>query len=871
MTRIRVAIGELQSTIQEQLLVAITRLQGDMEFVGQVETANLKESIVRRRAQVLICEIGRSELPRVCLELSSEENPPLVVGLAGGGREATICLSNIGIDQLTSVIRSAFVTGRERRNVIELIRPTASEADEQTIEPYSSNAELLDDQLRSLDLALLAEVDAFESMIWDESVQRLQGLAISPEEVRALLLQRSGSTAHERHGEELRRRRQKLANDTQRRIVATFGRPDAPAFVRLIERFDLDEFEQFCITATLALELDRNTYGKAYAFLQDDATRRSPSLELLLRLYEGRGATERWETATAFDTSRPLRRWSLLRLAQREEGEPSTPFGRRIELDDRIARFLLGLDDLGPQLEQVATTRNWEPEVLGVDPPHEVVESLSRLVGNVRERSRGAPSHLVVQVHGRSGTGRRRLVASVCEKHGLRLLRVNVGKLVALPAATFEDTLNLFARESKLQPIAVCLENVDALLEEEVPSAQGLKAIAQALEVPSSLTFLIGKRPWSPEGIFRDGVFQRIALDLPDQSTARQIWIQELANENLDPKLGGADRVADHLAATFSLSPGQIHDAVAAARIETFWKSGRAQLTLDDLSRGCRQQFGHRLAKLATQFSSGLGWGDLILPEKQRTQLQELQTAIQNSSGVLEDWDFASRLPYGRGITALFTGPSGTGKTMATGILARELGLDLYKIDLSRVVSKYIGETEKNLDRIFEQAEDANAMLLFDEADALFGKRSAIKDAHDRYANIEIAYLLQKMEERVGVTILASNLKTNMDEAFVRRIRYIIDFPLPEYPQRLQIWRGAVPANIRLAKDIDMPWLAKRLRVSGGSIINICIGAASLAYEPGGEIAMKHFLRAAKRELQKLGQPYNEDDFAEQAVISSAA
>jgi SpoVK/Ycf46/Vps4 family AAA+-type ATPase len=186
-------------------------------------------------------------------------------------------------------------------------------------------------------------------------------------------------------------------------------------------------------------------------------------------------------------------------------------------------------------------------------------------------------------------------------------------------------------------------------------------------------------------------------------------------------------------------------------------------------------------------------------------------------------------------------------------------------------VSKYIGETEKNLDRIFEQAEDSNAMLLFDEADALFGKRSAIKDAHDRYANIEIAYLLQKMEERLGITILATNLKTNMDEAFARRIRYTIDFPFPEYAQRLQIWRGSLPANIRLADDVDLPRLAKQLRVSGGSIMNVCLGAASLAYAPGAEIAMKHFLHAAKRELQKLGQQYDESDFAEPEAAVNVA
>jgi hypothetical protein len=870
MTRIRVAIGDVQSPRLEDILVQITHQQPDMEFVGQVEKDNLKGSIARRKAEVLICEVGPFELPNVCRELFSEQNPPVVVGLARGGREATVCIANAGVAQLTSVIRSAFLSGGDSRNVIELIRPSEPQPDEEAVKPYSSNSECLDDQLRSLALALQAEVEVFESTIWAESVQRNQGLVISADEVRALL-KKGSFPLDERHGDELRRRRRRLGEQLQRRIVASRGRPDAPPFVRLIEKFDLAPFEQFCVTATLALELDRNTYGKAYAFLQDDATRKNPSLELLLRLYEGPGETQRWETARAFDTSRPLRRWSLVHLAPREEGEPSTPFSRRIELDDRIARFLMGLDDLGPQLEAVASTSAWDADALRVPPPNEARERLIRLVDNVIQRSPGAPSHLVVQIHGRYGTGRRSLIASACEEHGLRLLRVDAGRLMGLPAAAFEESLRLLARESMLQTSALCLENVDALVDDELPSAQGLAAIAPALQLPNSVTFLTGERPWSPEGIFRDGVFQRVALDLPDSKEARRIWTEELADEILDPALGGSYKAAGQLAASFSLSPGQIHDAVAAARTETLWQTGRAPLTLPDLFRGCRQQCGHRLAKLASPVSSGLGWDDLVLPERQISQLRELEISIQNSSGVLQDWDFASRLPYGRGTTALFSGPSGTGKTMAAGILARELGLDLYKIDLSRVVSKYIGETEKNLDRIFEQAEDSNAMLFFDEADALFGKRSAIKDAHDRYANIEVAYLLQKMEERLGVTILATNLKANMDEAFVRRIRHSVEFPMPEYTQRLQIWKGSLPAKIRLDKDVDLQLLAKRLRVSGGSIMNVCVGAASLAYTPGGEIAMKHFVHAAKRELQKLGQQYNENDFVEPGAAASAA
>ena len=361
MTRIRVAIGEVQSAIAEEILVEITQQQPDMEFVGQVEYAGLKDSLTRRNAEVLICEVGPTELPQVCSELFTDENPPLVVGLARGGRDATVCMGNAGVAQLTSVIRAAVLSGNSGRNVVELIRPSELEAGEETVKPYSSNSEFLDDQLRSLKFAVLSEVAALEATLWQESVQHNvkhnQGMVITPDEVRALL-RKSGSPVLERQGDDLRKRYQRSAEQLQRRTRESLGRPDAPPFVRFIESFELQPFEVFCITATFALEVDRNAYGKAYAFLQDDATQRYPSLELLVRLYEGGGEAQRWERAKAFDSLRPLRHWRLLRFAQRGESELSTPLGHRIELDDRIARFILGLDDLGSELAEIATARN---------------------------------------------------------------------------------------------------------------------------------------------------------------------------------------------------------------------------------------------------------------------------------------------------------------------------------------------------------------------------------------------------------------------------------------------------------------------------------------------------------------------------------
>jgi SpoVK/Ycf46/Vps4 family AAA+-type ATPase len=251
----------------------------------------------------------------------------------------------------------------------------------------------------------------------------------------------------------------------------------------------------------------------------------------------------------------------------------------------------------------------------------------------------------------------------------------------------------------------------------------------------------------------------------------------------------------------------------------------------------------------------------LVLPENTLTQLHEICNHVRHRHRVLGEWRFERKLSYGKGLSALFVGPSGTGKTMAAEVIANELQLDLYKIDLSSVVSKYIGETEKNLAKIFTEAESSNAILFFDEADALFGKRTKVSDAHDRYANIETSYLLQKMESYAGVAILATNFQENIDEAFARRIRFLVDFPFPDAERRQEIWRTHFPAEAPTSREIDYAWLGQQLQITGGNIKNIALNAAFLAAEDGGEIAMEHVLRGAKREFEKIGKLWNEKEF----------
>ncbi len=304
------------------------------------------------------------------------------------------------------------------------------------------------------------------------------------------------------------------------------------------------------------------------------------------------------------------------------------------------------------------------------------------------------------------------------------------------------------------------------------------------------------------------------------------------------------------LAARFSLSAGQMRQAFEEAQL----RAGEEPVRTADLQGAARAQAGGSLGRLARCLEGRQTWDDLVLPPRQTQQLQEIVRTMRHRDHVFGAWGFDQKLPYGRGIGVLFAGQSGTGKTMAATILARELDLDLYQVDLSSVVSKYIGETEKNLSRIFQAAQTGNAILFFDEADALFGKRSEVKDAHDRYANIEIAYLLQRLEQYEGILILSTNLSKNLDEGFARRLQHTVEFPFPDARHRERIWRKAFPAGAPLDRELDLTFMANQFELAGGNIRNIALAAAFLAAEQNSSIQMEHVILSTERELHKIGR-----------------
>jgi hypothetical protein len=402
----------------------------------------------------------------------------------------------------------------------------------------------------------------------------------------------------------------------------------------------------------------------------------------------------------------------------------------------------------------------------------------------------------------------------------------------------------LLGREARLMGAGLVVGPLEALGDQAPAAARALA------ELPCSVV-LFGARHWDP-GWSRRIPFQCHA-EVARPAERAGVWRAELdglAAPGLDPAA---------ITSPFRLTAEQVRGAARAAILHAR-AAGRA-VEPDDLRAGARAQNAAGLERLARRISPEVSFRDLVLPPDVLEQLRELAVRARHRELVLGEWQMASASSRRRGLTALFAGASGTGKTMAAEVIAGEMGLDLYVVDLASVVDKYVGETEKNLDRIFAEAESVNGVLLFDEADALFGKRSDVSDAHDRYANVEVAYLLQRMELFEGIAILATNLRSNLDEAFARRLDLLIDFPEPEADDRLRLWRHCLGTTAPRDPELDLEFLARSFRLSGGAIRNIVVTAAYAAAEDSSPISMTHLVRATQREYRKLGRMVVQAEF----------
>jgi SpoVK/Ycf46/Vps4 family AAA+-type ATPase len=626
----------------------------------------------------------------------------------------------------------------------------------------------------------------------------------------------------------------------------------------LARAFDLTGFDLDVVLICLAPELDRS-YERLYAYLHDDVTRRHPTVDLILSLL----CTELAAKVAArsrLTGAAPLLRHHLVQLHE-EPGE-RTGLSQTVRLDPRVTRFLLDDDAMEDRLRPYLR----EPDPAGRLDELLLPESSGQQLAWLARHARGAgesqdSARLVLYFQGPYGTGKRTAAAACGQAMGAAVLIVAGKQLAGLGAEEFAALVALIDREARLRQALLYWEDFDVLLAAE--DDPRLTAVISMLAAQPRPAFLSGEATWEPDGGLRDITFLRLRFAAPGFGERIGLWRAALAAVQPAAAPGSGLDLAE-LAGKFRLTGGQIRDAAATARnIACRRDPAAAGITQADLHAACRLHSNRKLAELAVKITPHYSWSDIVLPDDQMAQLREIYDHVQHRGVVYDEWGFDGKLAMGKGLSILFAGPPGTGKTMAADVLAATLGLDLYKIDLSTVVSKYIGETEKNLARIFAEAMTSNAILFFDEADALFGKRTQVRDAHDRYANVEISYLLQKMEEYQGVVILATNLRKNMDEAFVRRLHVTIDFPVPAVADRRRIWEQIWPEATPRAAGLDLDFLASRIEVAGGSIRNIALAGAFLAAADGGVVTMAHLLHATRREYQKMGKVLTAGEFGD--------
>jgi hypothetical protein len=592
---------------------------------------------------------------------------------------------------------------------------------------------------------------------------------------------------------------------------AAAGGPDElPAAIDVVSSaFGLSPFERDILLLAAGVELD-GSLASVCARAQPALGVAAPTFSLALDVF----ADAHW---SALSPDRPLRRWRLLDVA-----DTGSLVAAPLRIDERVLHFLAGVPTSDERLRGI--TRTIQPAPL----PSVHVE-VARRVASCLADGLGA------ELSGGDRDARARIAAAAAGELGLVALELRAHEI---PASADErlSLARLLEREAVLGRSLAVLDVVE-------PESDQRRATTELVGALGSPCVVLGGQP------LRGYAQPLVRIDLPPLSAPdRERVLLEMLGEGSGDSRGEVSGAAQQFRLdSQSLQAAAAQLAAANGAGESLWDALRAQArpSLDDLAQ--------RLEPAAT-------WDDLVLPGPVVDTLRQIALHVRQRSRVYEHWGFARMSARGLGVSALFAGPSGTGKTTAAEILARELRLDLYRIDLSAVVSKYIGETEKNLRRLFDAADEGGAILLFDEADALFGKRSEVKDSHDRYANIEVSYLLQRMEAYRGLAVLTTNQRQALDPAFLRRLRFVVQFPFPDAAQRAEIWRRIFPGETPV-DGLDPDRLAQ-LNVTGGTIRNIALSAAFFAADRDEPVRMNHVLRAARTEHAKIEKPLTDAEVA---------
>lgn len=660
---------------------------------------------------------------------------------------------------------------------------------------------------------------------------------------------------YEQEAEELREQIRRMGE----RGASSFRNHTAIPLEYLFQIFHLDEAERYLVILAAAPAFDRSL-ERAFGLFQDDYKKTAPDLDLAVRMYSA-DSRIRYAIRQRFHSEdSPLRYFFEAKEAEGSE---------TLRLSSRILCLIWNYEEEDPFLAEEAflelpsrkSESSGKRELFRKTKPSPETVCGEELLDQALQAAAAAKTPTVFYFFGPDGVGKRTLVRRMAERLSVPVLWVDLKKLIRKPELA-EEKLLAVDREIRIRMAMACFIHFEALQTEDRDSEaekgrkERLKGfLLRRIAGKQRLTCLISSKEWKEE--WQEDAVWRLDFPLTVPETEQQILLwRELLTAHPTDGVG-----AEMLGTRYFLTPGQIAAALREAEAEARRK-GKERPGEEELLAACRRRLTVNLGNQAVQVESLYTWEDLVLPDRQKKVLRQACDQIEFQHQVYGRWGFGKKVAYGRGVSMLFYGPPGTGKTMGAQVLANALKMELYKVNLSAVMSKYIGETEKNLEKIFDGVQNTRNILFFDEADALFGKRTEVKDSHDKYANAETAYLLQKMEEYPGIVILATNYMQNFDEAFKRRLKFMIEFPFPDAICRRQLWRQVFPREMPLG-DVDYDYLAERFELSGSSIKNIAVAAAFLAAPKKRPVELSDLLTALRREMEKAGKSMPSESFGE--------
>lgn len=668
--------------------------------------------------------------------------------------------------------------------------------------------------------------------------QMARGFAVQVEELESLLGPQFSVPRPEGESDLVRVRIDKRVERSQQQGIRI-------RLQEVCDTFGLDYLSRLILTLVLLGEID-SQIRRLFIYAWDDFSRKSPSIEFLLGLLQPSLRGKLVNAHSLFSSSELLRH-GLVEAYESVQG-PSY-LARDLRVAPSVVAYCLGGMETSPILQACLKVQaeSRGPTPLFLDPKTQ--ETVANSLGSI-----AIGGAAVAVIIGSTGVGKSTLI----QNNIPQFIEVDVDALMR-PVELAQDRIIALSRDARLLQLPIVLNLADA---SDDPSLHPFyRLLARAIENhPNGAVVVSHGRASFFIATLSQVVIHEIPL--PDKGTRALIWERTLRRVGLPPEA----RLLE-AASRFPLSGGAIERAArtAVANLSLNPKDRSEAAAIRETINACRAQLAPRLSGVASRIVTTLTWDDLVLPEKESEAIREIIAYMKNSHRVYQGWGFERLVPYGRGLSVLFAGPPGTGKTMAAGILGGELGMDVFRVDLSQMVSKYIGETEKNLGAVFDEAAKSQSVLLFDEADSLFAKRTDVKSSVDRYANLEVNYLLQRIEDFDGVAILTTNFEGSIDEAFRRRIKFRVHFPAPDETTRANLWRKMMPSEAEQAEEIAFDLLGEDYELSGGHIKNAVVRAAFSAAERGEGIRMRDLRRAARLEAEKLGRLVRVNDDVDEA------